>query len=168
MIIALTGHRDGKLQEEPARAFASGCFELTRPEMVICGMANGFDLWGGHEAVKMGIPVLAAVPWETHAPRTSDKELYQTIMDYAQVVYVTDFKEYPGPWVYQKRNEYMVDECDRVIAAWDGSASGTGNCIEYAKSRRPIKRFNPVTGEITYEGVPLKTSTAVKKGGPPF
>lgn len=33
----------------------------------------------------------------------------------------------------QKRNEYMVDHSDKVIAVWDGSKSGTKNCIDYAK-----------------------------------
>lgn len=33
----------------------------------------------------------------------------------------------------QKRNEYMVDLADIVIAVWDGSASGTGNCVRYAE-----------------------------------
>ena len=33
----------------------------------------------------------------------------------------------------QKRNEYMVDLADIVIAVWDGSASGTGNCVRYTE-----------------------------------
>lgn len=33
----------------------------------------------------------------------------------------------------QRRNEYMVDNCDILIAVWNGSKSGTKNCIDYAK-----------------------------------
>jgi uncharacterized phage-like protein YoqJ len=32
-----------------------------------------------------------------------------------------------------KRNEYMVDNCNLLIAVWDGSKSGTSSCINYAK-----------------------------------
>ena len=36
------------------------------------------------------------------------------------------------PWLMQKRNEYMVDRCDKLTALWDGSSGGTGNCVKYA------------------------------------
>lgn len=35
----------------------------------------------------------------------------------------------------QKRNEYMVDNSDYVIAVWDGKPSGTGNTVHYAESK---------------------------------
>ena len=44
----------------------------------------------------------------------------------------------------QKRNEYMVDLADVVIAVWDGSNSGTGNCIKYAqKCGKEIIQITP-------------------------
>lgn len=53
------------------------------------------------------------------------------------------------PWVMQKRNEYMVDNSDIVIAVWDGSPSGTLNCIKYAeKQGKEIIRINPTTISI--------------------
>lgn len=30
------------------------------------------------------------------------------------------------------RNQYMVDNSDYIMAIWDGTSSGTGNCIRYA------------------------------------
>lgn len=35
----------------------------------------------------------------------------------------------------QMRNQYMVDQSDLVIAAWDGSSGGTKNCVDYAKRK---------------------------------
>ena len=36
----------------------------------------------------------------------------------------------------QKRNKYMVDQSDLVIAVWDGKkVGGTWNTIKYAKSK---------------------------------
>jgi len=48
----------------------------------------------------------------------------------------------------QKRNEWMVDHSDYVIAVWDGSKGGTGNCVKYAiKQEKEILQLNPKTLE---------------------
>ena len=48
------------------------------------------------------------------------------------------------PAKMQKRNEYMVDNADIVIAVWDGSKGGTGNCVKYAERLgRRIIIINP-------------------------
>lgn len=39
----------------------------------------------------------------------------------------------------QKRNEYMVDNSDYVIAVWNCQPSGTGNTVKYAQKSK--KRF---------------------------
>jgi len=44
----------------------------------------------------------------------------------------------------QRRNEWMVDHSDKVLAVWDGSNGGTGNCVAYARSiGREIIRIDP-------------------------
>lgn len=46
-------------------------------------------------------------------------------------------------WKMMKRNEYMVDNSDYVIACWDGTRGGTGNCVKYANLKdKPIIRVN--------------------------
>ena len=37
------------------------------------------------------------------------------------------------PDCFDRRNRYMVDHSDLIIAVWNGSPSGTGNTISYAK-----------------------------------
>lgn len=50
------------------------------------------------------------------------------------------------PWLMQKRNEFMVDNCDTLISIWDGSSGGTGNCVAYAtKKNKDIIRIDPNT-----------------------
>ena len=34
-----------------------------------------------------------------------------------------------------KKNEYMVDNSDYVIAVWNGKPSGTGNTVTYARKK---------------------------------
>jgi len=50
-------------------------------------------------------------------------------------------------WKLQKRNEYMVDHSDLVLAYWDGSSGGTKNCIKYAIDSG-VKVVNILTGEL--------------------
>ena len=53
----------------------------------------------------------------------------------------------------QKRNEYMVDLADRVIAVWDGSKGGTANCVKYAeKVGKEIIRIEPYNREYIVGG----------------
>ena len=48
------------------------------------------------------------------------------------------------PAKMQKRNEYMVNNSDVIIAVWNGTKGGTYNCVRYAKQKgREIIRLNP-------------------------
>ena len=38
----------------------------------------------------------------------------------------------------QRRNEFMVDNADMVLAYHDGSEGGTKNCVDYAKSQGTV------------------------------
>ena len=75
--------------------------------------------------------------------RINDKERYKSQKKRADnVIYVDTEKGYEVSGTeegkydarkMQKRNEYMVDNSDILIAVFDGSKSGTKNCIDYAK-----------------------------------
>jgi uncharacterized phage-like protein YoqJ len=58
---------------------------------------------------------------------------------------VNDCEGFPGPQVYQERNEWMVDRAHVVIAVWDGQKKGgTWNTIKYALAgHRKIWRIDP-------------------------
>jgi uncharacterized phage-like protein YoqJ len=99
-------------------------------------------VWGGTEALDLGLPVIAAKPWRGHGPRKSDVALYERILDEAvEVVDVNPSDSYPGAWVYQKRNEWMVDNATHILAYYNGAPrGGTFNCLKYAnKVRKPVK-----------------------------
>ena len=47
-------------------------------------------------------------------------------------------------WKMHKRNKWMVDNADAVIAVWDGSKGGTANCVRYAaKQAKPVLLIQP-------------------------
>lgn len=148
MIIAGTGHRPEDAEGEvivrtKARTKLRYPNKLGKSVTVfICGLASGFDLWAGDEARLLGLEVWAAKPWAGHEPRREDAELYRRILAYAsRVVNVDESKDYGGPWVYHKRNEWMVDNADAVMAYLnpEKNKGGTYACVQYArKVGRPV------------------------------
>lgn len=143
MIIAGTGHRPEKAEnEDVVREKVRIALRDSGATHFICGMASGFDLWAGTTALRIGLQVVAAKPWTGHKPRKADVGLYAEVIESAsRIVNVIEQDAYPGAWCYQKRNEWMVDNCDRVLAYWDGEPGGTGNCVKYAKGRKPIRNI---------------------------
>jgi uncharacterized phage-like protein YoqJ len=145
MIYAGTGHRPNKLGGyskevnrkllDVARRNLEGC------TTVISGMALGWDMALAHAARMEGIPFIAAVPFKGQEriwPKESQESYYDMLRAAKEVVYVCE--EGYAPWKMQVRNQWMVDHCDVVLALWNGSSGGTGNCVEYAdKVGKPIK-----------------------------
>jgi uncharacterized phage-like protein YoqJ len=141
--LAFTGHRPDKLGGYSSDAFVKlknlGLIILqqTKPARVISGMALGWDMAVAYAAIKLKIPVTAAVPFlgqESVWPKSSQDQ-YQAILNNCDlVVYVS-----PGGYTAEKmqiRNCWMVDASDHLIALWDGSAGGTQNCVRYAQATR--------------------------------
>lgn len=160
-ILAITGHRPDKLpgQYDLSHPFYSALEERLReiitevqPVKAFSGMALGVDQFFAELCTKLGIPWVAAIPFvgqERIWPEES-KQKYQEILSHAtEVVIVT-----PGNYAAYKmqiRNQYMVDNCDKLIAVWDGTAGGTGNCVQYAfEKKKQIIRVNPQS-LITHE-----------------
>jgi uncharacterized phage-like protein YoqJ len=49
----------------------------------------------------------------------------------------------------QKRNEWMTDNSKYIIAVWDGTKGGTGNCVNYGKKvNKLITSLHPKTLEV--------------------
>lgn len=146
MIVAGTGHRPNKLggYGMPATVrlvdLARDWLEENKPEKVISGMALGWDYALAAAAFDLDIPFIAAVPFEGQDKMWPDesKRNYRALLEEAdKVVYVCE----PGyaPWKMQKRNEWMVDACDTLLAVWNGTSGGTANCVRYADSKgKPI------------------------------
>ncbi len=142
MIVAFTGHRPDKLGGwDPLHPVVESVKKSIRdflaanwPTHVISGMAQGVDQWAAQIAVDFGIPFIAALPCdnpETPWPLPSQQRYRELVAKARQIVVVS-----PGPykpWKMDRRNEWMVDNCDRLAAVHDGSKGGTYNCIAYAE-----------------------------------
>jgi uncharacterized phage-like protein YoqJ len=137
MIVAATGHRPKDIEEDlgVVELKARVKLQYTKSERLICGMADGFDLLAAKAAIELGLPITAARPWSGHKVSPDWSEIYDEVLDYAdKVVVVTEADKYPGHWVMHKRNQWMVDNADAVMAYWNGKESGgTYECRKYAK-----------------------------------
>lgn len=153
MIVSFTGHRPDKLggYKLPNPTYLHVCREIDKtlrelqPEKIISGMALGVDQWAANIAIKLGIPFIAAVPFigqEKAWPLPSQK-IFNKLLERAAEVVIVSEGGYSAAKM-QVRNEWMVDRADKVIAIWDGTPGGTGNCVQYAqKIGKEIIRINP-------------------------
>jgi uncharacterized phage-like protein YoqJ len=156
-VVAFTGHRPNKLPNKetgyklPNPTYIHVCQQIEKtllelkPEKIITGMALGIDQWAASVAIKLNIPFLAAIPFEGQEkawPFSSQKTYFRLLSKAADKV-ISCPGEYAA-YKMQIRNEWMVNNCDILIAVWDGTPGGTGNCINYAKSiNKEIIYINP-------------------------
>lgn len=137
MIVAATGHRPKDIDEPfgVVQIKARVKLQYAGATRLICGMADGFDLLAAQAAMELGILITAARPWTNHKVPKDWQEIYEQVLAYAdKIVVVTEAETYPGNWVMHKRNEWMVDNCDVVMAYYNGKESGgTFACRNYAK-----------------------------------
>ena len=146
--IAVTGHRPHKLggynATENFRAIRRHMRDFLEqaPDgelVLISGGALGIDQFWMEVGLHMDLPVVAMLPFEGYDkmwPEFSRKK-YRKLLDRCEeVMYVSE----PGytAWKLQKRNEQMVDNCEVLVAYWDGSAGGTMNCLDYAGAQKKI------------------------------
>lgn len=145
MIIAGTGHRPNKLggyySGNPIQTYVRNetrrILEELKPDSGISGMALGFDQILAEIFVELSIPFIAAVPFVGQEGRwpAASQQHYAKLLSVAKDVVVVCEGGYAA-WKMQRRNEWMVEQLeepeDRLLACWDGSAGGTGNCVSYA------------------------------------
>lgn len=156
MILFGTGHRPPKIGGYGEKAagertgLAMAALHILKPEMVISGMALGWDTDLAMAALALGIPVTAAVPFagqERQWPSESQKIFNDILNKCYQVVTVSE-----GGYSASKmqiRNTFMVDNATHGIALFDGTPGGTANCMKYAiaKGKPVLNLWDAFSGE---------------------
>lgn len=145
-VVAFTGHRPEKLggygavntvRDVLKESLSKRLLDLRAEHSdlrCISGMALGFDQWAVEVCIDLGIPFEAAIPFqgqESCWPEASQAH-YRELLKKAATVTVVCEGVY-APWKMQRRNEHMTNNCDLLLAAWDGSSGGTANCVRYAQ-----------------------------------
>ncbi len=126
-----TGHRNissdfsaEKLENAIDECISRGCVNF------YCGMAKGFDLLAGAEILKRKkegkkVRLIACIPYPEQPKNYDEKSkvLYNEILKNTDEKHVL-FKEYTK-WCMAKRNEFMVDLSDVMIAYLNADSGGT-------------------------------------------
>jgi uncharacterized phage-like protein YoqJ len=126
--------------------------ELIEEENVrgfISGMAMGVDTICAEIVLELkerynGVTLEAAVPHKEQSylwpQRYRDR--YRELLEKCDSVYLA-CEEF-GDDCMERRNRYMVDKCDLVLAVWSGRAGGMGDTVKYAQEKnRPIIVIDP-------------------------
>lgn len=161
-----------KLKELIFQSYESGYRKF------ITGMAMGVDQWAGQVVADMknihpDIKLIAAVPFASQSslwyPKSkqdwlnllkSCDEIY--VIDQQPDVFITldnllDLSKTPNldakyliSYKLNKRNEWMVDKADSMLAVFKQTPGGTANCVQYAKSKgKRIISYNPDDESVT-------------------
>ena len=148
MKVALTGHRPEILKGQESKVFNwISCvieilFEGHAEREVLCGMARGADVIFGQAALKSGNSALhLCLPCRHYGELNADRDYWELMDNAAEITYMQD-KWSKG--CDDKRDRYMVDNCDVLLAVWDGiPAGGVWSTIQYAVEKgKPIIYIN--------------------------
>lgn len=160
MRIAITGHRPNKLWNDydlvspgmqAIKMTLKRAIDKFNPTVIISGMALGIDMMWAELAIEHQLPLLACIPCLNQESKWPEKSQmrYRKILDYNQCTEVHVTKGSYTQACMQKRNEYMVEHCNLLLAVWDGTSGGTANCVYYARSvERKGWIINPNTLKI--------------------
>lgn len=115
----------------------------------IVGMALGVDIYSAEIVLSLKekypeITLECAIPCENQCEKWSEpmRDRYYDITERCDEE--TMLQRHYTKDCMQKRNRYMVDKSDYVIAVWNGEPSGTENTVRYAESKgKNIIRINP-------------------------
>ena len=145
MILTLTGHRPKKMpwkynlrdkQFKRYRNAVMAFYMKNNPSLINSGMAIGHDMWCTYIAFKMGIPYNAYVPFKGQENLWSDKDkkTYHFLLENANNVFIES--DVFDKQAYLIRDEKMVDNCDKVLAYYNGTRGGTKHTYDYAISKK--------------------------------
>ena len=153
------GPKEDKTAEvkAPERGEKSSIIENEGVTHFITGMALGVDMYAAEIVLDLKskyphITLESAIPCETQAIKWSvaSRERYYNIA--AKCDKETMLQREYTPDCMDKRNRYMVDHADYILAVWNGCPSGTGNTVRYAhKKGKSIIVINPVSLDVTRE-----------------
>lgn len=113
----------------------------------ITGMADGADIDFAnailyYREIEMNITLEAAMPYPITYPKTPSEYIDERNDIFFDCNTKTIVSEHYFRGCMQKRNRYMVDKADIVLAIWNGKcAGGTWNTIKYARSKGKEIRY---------------------------
>jgi uncharacterized phage-like protein YoqJ len=132
--VAFTGHRHLKYGDvEQSLIKVHSDFPGA---MWITGGAYGLDSHAARFALDNSIPLWLVLPFPSKIlcarwPSGDARDLlFRSVKECKRLSVVSPVFSMAS---YQRRNEFMVDATDVLVAFFDGSPGGTANCVRYAQ-----------------------------------
>ena len=140
-----TGHRPEKLRQTEQEV----CIRLEREiqsavengfHTFITGMARGVDTYCGEITLALRaqypeITLEAAIPCPSQPEGWTPEQQARWQAMVERCDYETMVQDHYSAGCMQRRNRYMVDHAQRLIAVFDGQEGGTRRTVEYAMRR---------------------------------
>lgn len=157
MTASITGHRPNKLygynlkhpKYEELKTKFKELLQKYRVSTAYTGMALGVDTIFAQAVLELKkedypIRLSCVLPCARQESKWSkiDQKRYHEILQQADEVVRLSEDDY-RPELMRIRNRWLVDHANFLIAVWDGSDSGTSNCVQYAIPRIPVYRIQP-------------------------
>lgn len=170
-VCAVTGHRPTRFKFKYNENYA-GCKRLKKRlhdqfillyeqgvRRFLMGGALGVDMWSGEILLKLkeqpeysDIELVIVLPHPDHDARWDKRNKKRMAFLRAHCAECITVGTGPGPEGYYKKNRYLVDHADYLVAVYDGDGnvrSGTGQTVRYAEQQgKPVIQIHPDTGAI--------------------
>jgi len=180
--VAITGHRPDKIGGYTPNPMATYIYKWLTIQMVkiyiehdhvefISGMALGADTLFASIASKMKearpgeVRLVCAIPFEGHGSNwpNASRKFYDKLLKRADEVVIVSEGGFT-PQKMQRRNEWMVDHCDELLAVWNGDQfGGTWNCIAYAKEKEKLITYIDAKRLRTYQQIAKRLAQTNKE-----
>jgi len=154
MVIAFTGHRDVASIQLNALLLNEIMYRVEQGyHTFLCGAAWGMDIAFGRQVLLVKgtnyphIRLICAIPHEEQAKSWTEywRNQYYDLLEQADDMALIS-RHYTRD-CYHRRNQYMVDSADVLLAVYDGrEKGGTAYTVRYAATRgKEIVCFHPTT-----------------------
>jgi uncharacterized phage-like protein YoqJ len=133
-----------------------------KPSAVITGMALGVDQWAAEVCIHHEIPFAAFIPYPDHGSNWPPhaQAHYQWLLSKAyQTVVVNPNPGFDGRKMHA-RNEWIVQNCELLLAVYNGTPGGTQNCLGTAARLNREIRYLPIPAEAMPHRLTIPMPTA--------
>ncbi len=148
--LAISGHQPfvlGGASEDldrQLRRLAARWLAGQRPYEVVTGLAPGWDMACALAALDLHLPLVGALAFPGQGanwPEAARAELERVLKACDEVATISGEK---GDGIWSRRDRWVIERGDRVLALWNGGKGGTGRALAYAESLgRPIDNLWP-------------------------
>jgi len=163
--LGITGHRSGISDEVYTKLFGYIKNMIEKESIsiktIISSLADGADrVVAKHMLEEYNAKLIVSLPFEQYEYQKDfsedSQEEFQSFLSKSDRVYtISSLDAISKDEAYLKAGEYVVDNCDILIAIWDGEdakgVGGTGDIVAYAEQcKKPILYINTASLNIKY------------------